>query len=235
MHSASIIALSMALAFELSAQEPDDPQRITLLGLRTIATHAQVRVAQRSTLEPVDEELLRIKLEQAVLQEGMIVQKPADVRDGSAAQISLVYVVISMGDDSGRETRFAASSCLHASQYVRIPRLERGGRIAYTVAPTWSSCGIVAGDTGSYRDAILLNADEQIARFLSAWRSVNAPRPPPPVLSQPGLGLGEGTTNKLTLANERRRSESNRRMEVLQFSQSFCGSFHFFRSCDRQG
>lgn len=188
-----IIALSMALAFDLSAQEVDDPQRITLLGLRTIATDAQVRVAKRATLESLDEELLRARLEQAMRQEGMIIQKLADVRDGSAAQISLVYVVISMGDDSGRETRFAASSCLHASQYVRIPRLERGGRIAYTVAPTWSSCGIVAGDTGSYRDAILLNADEQIARFLDAWRSVNAAPPTPPIQSRPELGLGGRT------------------------------------------
>jgi hypothetical protein len=187
-------ALSLALAIDLSAQQPDDPQRITLLGMRTIATHAQVRVAKQATLEPLEEELLRTKLEQALRQEGITVQKHGDVRDGSAAQISLAYVVMSMADESGRETRFAASSCLHASQYVRIPRLERGGRIAYTVAPTWSSCGIVAGDIGSYRDAILLNADEQIARFLDAWRSVNAPRPPPPVLPQPGLGLVKETS-----------------------------------------
>jgi hypothetical protein len=193
MHPAYIVALSLGLAFDLSAQQPDDPQRITLLGLRSIATHAQVRVAKQATLESLDEELLRARLEQAMRQEGMIIQTLADVRDGSAAQISLVYVVISMGDESGRETRFAASSCLHASQYVRIPRLERGGRIAYTVAPTWSSCGIVAGDTGSYREAILLNADEQIARFLDAWRSVNAPPPAPPVESQPELGLVKST------------------------------------------
>jgi hypothetical protein len=184
------VALSLVLAFDLSAQEPDDPQRVTLLGLRTVATHAQVRVARHATLDPLDEGLLRAKLEQAMRQEGMIIQKLADVRDGSAAQISLIYVVISMGDEAGRETRFAASSCLHASQYVRIPRLESGGRIAYTVAPTWSSCGIVAGATGSYRDAILLNADEQIARFLDAWRSVNASPPTPPVQSRPELGLG---------------------------------------------
>lgn len=189
MHPAYPVALSLALALDLSAQEADDPQRITLLGLRTIATHAQVRVAKQATLESLDEELLRARLEQAMRQEGMIIQELADVRDGSAAQISLVYVVISLGDESGRETRFAASSCLHASQYVRIPRLERGGRIAYTVAPTWSSCGIVAGDTGSYREAILLNADEQIARFLDAWRSVNASPPTPPVESRPELGL----------------------------------------------
>jgi hypothetical protein len=180
MRPAAIVALVLALATDLGAQQPDDPQRITLLGLRAIATHAQVRVAKQATLEPLEEELLRAKLDQAMRQEGITVQQSADVRDGSAAQISLVYVVISMGDESGRETRFAASSCLHASQYVRIPRLEPGGRIAYTVAPTWSSCGIVAGETGSYREAILLNADEQIARFLNAWRAVNAPRPAPP-------------------------------------------------------
>ena len=191
MNPACILALSLALASNLSAQQSEDPQRVTLLGLRTIATHAQVRVAREATLEPVEEELLRTRLDQAMRQEGITVQQHADVRDGSAAQISLVYVVISMSDGSGRETRFAASSCLHASQYVRIPRLEPGGRIAYTVAPTWSSCGIVAGDTGSYREAILLNADEQIARFLNAWRSVNAPRPAPPARSRPGSGHPE--------------------------------------------
>lgn len=192
-HPAYIVLLSLGLAIDLSAQQPDDPQRVTLLGLRAIAAHAQVRVAKHATLEPLDEGLLRTKLEQALRQEGIVVQKAADVRDGSAAQISLVYVVISMGDQSGAETRFAASSCLHASQYVRIPRLEPGGRIAYTVAPTWSSCGIVAGDIGSYRQAILLNADEQIARFLAAWRAVNAPGPAPPVESQPESGLARST------------------------------------------
>jgi hypothetical protein len=189
-----MVVLSLMIGIDLSAQQPDDPQRVTLIGLRSIAAHAQVRVARDATLDPIDEGLLRIKLEEAMRQEGITVQEAADVRDGSAAQVSLVYVVISMGDQSGAETRFAASSCLHASQYVRIPRLEPGGRIAYTVAPTWSSCGIVAGDTGSYREAILLNADEQIARFLDAWRSVNAPRPAAPVESQTELGL-VGSTN----------------------------------------
>src|SRR5688500_5904198 len=108
MHFAYTAAVSLALAFDLSAQEPDDPQRVTLLGLRTIATHAQVRVAKQATLESLDEELLRARLDRAMRQEGMIIQKLADVRDGSAAQISLVYVVMSMGDEAGRETRFAA-------------------------------------------------------------------------------------------------------------------------------
>ncbi|HEX2141913.1 MAG TPA: hypothetical protein VHK28_06500 [Candidatus Limnocylindria bacterium] len=170
---ASITAFSLALASNLGAQEAEDPQRVTLLGLRHIAAHAKVQVARQATLDPVDDAVLRTRLEQALRQEGIVVQEHKDVRDGSAGQISLVYTVISMADASGRETRFAASSCLHASQYVRIPRLERGGRVAYTVAPTWSSCGIVAGSTDSYRNAILLNADEQIARFLEAWRSVN--------------------------------------------------------------
>jgi hypothetical protein len=192
-HAAWIVVLSLALAFDLSAQEAEDPQRVTLLGLREIAAHAQVRVAKQATLDRLDEGLLRTRLEQALREEGITVQKTGDVRDGSAAQISLVYIVMSMRDESGGETRFAASSCLHASQYVRIPRLEKGGRIAYTVAPTWSSCGIVAGDTASYRDAILHNADEQMNRFLDAWRSVNAPRPAAPPLSPPELGSLEST------------------------------------------
>ena len=224
MYPAYILVLSRAVAFDLRAQEPADPQRVTLLGLRTIATHAQVRVAKDARLEPLEEELLRTRLEQAMRQEGMIIQQLADVRDGSAAQISLVYVVISMGDKSGRETRFAASSCLHASQYVRIPRLERGGRIAYTVAPTWSSCGIVAGDTGSYRDAILLNADEQIARFLNAWRSVNVPRPAPPIQSQPGLGTRGGHVRQAPLRPVRRGLGGSERGCRNIFSPQGCQS-----------
>lgn len=88
-------------------------------------------------------------------QEGIVVQQDGDVRDGSAARVSLVYLVLPVEDEAGNEARFMASSCLHASQYVRIPRLEAGGRIAYTVAPTWSSCGLVAGDTAGYRETIL--------------------------------------------------------------------------------
>jgi hypothetical protein len=184
-----IVALSLALAFDLSAQQLDDFQRTTLLGLKHIAVHARVQVTERATLHRIDERLLHTKLEQALRQEGIVVQQPGDLRDGSAARISLVYLVIPMGYESGRETGFAASSCLHAAQYVRIPRLERGGRIAYTVAPTWSSCGVIAGYADSYEQTVLKNADEQIARFLNAWRSVNAPRPSAPNSSTPALGL----------------------------------------------
>jgi hypothetical protein len=69
---------------------------------------------------------------------------------------------------------------------VSVPRL---GRYVYAVVPTWRSCGILAGDNQSYSDTILRNADEQIARFLDAWRTVNAPRPAPSLPSNPELGM----------------------------------------------
>jgi hypothetical protein len=119
----------------------------------------------------------------------MVVQGGSDLRDGSAAQLSLMYQVLPVRDEAGEETTFVASSCLQALQYVRIPRLEKGGRIAYTVAPTWSSCSLLAGDIALYEGTLLQNADEQIARFLNAWRSVNVPRPAAPSSSSPQLGL----------------------------------------------
>jgi hypothetical protein len=190
-HSVHIVAFSLAVALDLSAQQRDDPQRITLLGLRHIAVHARVQVTERAGLHKLDERVLHTKLEQALRQEGIVVQQAGDVRDGSAGRISLIYLVIPMGHEAGRETGFAASSCLDASQYVRIPRLEAGGRIAYTVAPTWSSCGVIAGYADSYEEMVLQNADEQITRFLTAWRSVNPPRLPAPARSRPGLGRVE--------------------------------------------
>jgi hypothetical protein len=184
------VALPLTLAGPLSAQQTDDRQRMSLAGLRTFAVHAQVQVAGQATLEGIDETRLRDNMERAVRREGIVIQDGGDVRNGSAAQISLVYLVMSIRNEAGVQAGFAASSCLTASQYVRLPRQERGGRIIYTVAPTWSSCSMMVGDSDSYRDSILRNADGQIARFLKAWRSVNAPPPGAPVSSAPQLGLG---------------------------------------------
>ncbi|HEY9015063.1 MAG TPA: hypothetical protein VIM84_08370 [Gemmatimonadales bacterium] len=188
-HLSCSVAVSLALAGPGRAQQSaEEPQRVTLIGLRAFAVHARVQVPEPARLLRLDEGLLRGKLEQAIRGEGMVVQGSADLRDGSAAQLSLVYQVIPIRDASGEETWFAASSCLQAFQYVRIPRLEAGGRIAYTVAPTWRSCSLIAGDTALYEGTVLQNADEQIQRFLSAWRSVNLPRPASPPSSSPQLG-----------------------------------------------
>jgi hypothetical protein len=180
----------LALVGNLCAQQlGNDQQRMSLTALRSFAVHAKVQVSEPARLQPFDEALLRSKMELAMRREGMVIQGPDDVRDGSGAQISLLYLVIQIRDKVGHDAGFAAFSCLHASQTVRIPRLSVGGRITYTVAPTWSSCGAIVGDNDSYRDKILQNADEQIARFLKAWRTVNKATPAPPVLSTPELGV----------------------------------------------
>jgi hypothetical protein len=183
---------SLVLVGGLSAQQAEDAsQRKTLIGIRSFAVHARVQVSERAGLEPLDETLLRGKLELPMRREGIVIQGPNDIRDGSAAYVSLLYVVVGIKDSAGQGTGFAASSCLQASQLVRIPRLSVGGRITYAVAPTWSSCAVLVGDHDSYRNQILQNADEQIARFLKAWRAVNTPPAAPPVLSNPELGFRE--------------------------------------------
>jgi hypothetical protein len=185
----SLLWIPLVLASSLPAQELNaDPERRSLTRLRTFAVHAQVLVSKRATLERIDESLLRARMESAMRREGISVQGPGDVRDGSQAQVSLVYLVLETGGDAGPETGFAASSCLQATQLVTIPRLSVG-RITYTMAPTWSSCGMIVGGRESFRASILQNADQQIARFLSDWRKVNKSRPTPPVTSNPELGL----------------------------------------------
>jgi hypothetical protein len=186
----SLLGIPLALVSHLGAQRPDDdPERRSLARLRAFAVHAQVHVSERATLERIDESLLRVRMESAMRREGISVQGPGDVRDGSQAQISLVYLVLETGNDAGGGSGFAASSCLQATQLVTIPRLSVG-RTTYTVAPTWSSCGMIVGGRESFRATILSNADQQIARFLSDWRMVNKSRPTPPVVSNPELGFG---------------------------------------------
>lgn len=129
--------------------------------------------------------------------EGISVLGGGDVRDGSAAQISLLYLVIETRDKAGQETGFAASSCLHVAQTVSVPRLRLAGRPTYAVVPTWRSCGILVGDTQSYSDTILRNADEQIARFLTAWRAVNRPVQHHPGRPLPSWGSSRSVSKTL--------------------------------------
>jgi hypothetical protein len=185
--SLKVLGFSLLLPGNLLAQEAhDDPQGMTLVGLRNFAVHAQVQLSERTILPPIDQNRLRSKMEEAIQQEGMSIVRGTDVRDGPGAHLNLLYVVIETRDRFGQESGFAAFSCLQAEQTVNVPRL---GRYVYAVAPTWRSCGIVAGDTASYRGTIERNADKQIARFLAAWRMVNLPRPAPSVSPNPEFGL----------------------------------------------
>jgi hypothetical protein len=86
-------------------------------------------------------------------------------------------MVMQTKDTAGHALGFAASSCLQASQMVRIPRLTTPKHIAYAVVSTWRSCGLLVGDTASFGRTILQNADEHISRFIDAWRFANAPPP----------------------------------------------------------
>jgi hypothetical protein len=186
----NLAGLWLALAGTVFAQQGDgETQRMTLTGLRKFAVYAKVQLAQGAVLERVDEILLRSRMERAVKEAGIAVVRETDVRDGAAASLSLLYLVSETRDRNGRETGFAVSSCLQAAQIVRIPRLTTIKRFVYTVVPTWRSCGLLVGNSEAYSSAILQNADEQIARFLDAWRTVNAPSPASPVPSTPELGM----------------------------------------------
>src|SRR5918992_5390169 len=118
-HLALATALVLLPAGPLVAQQSHDPQVRSLSNLRTVAVHARVQVAGRTSLGRVDEAGLRSRLARELRQEGMEVQESGDVRDGSAAQISLLYLILPIAAEEGRTAGFAASSCLHASQYVR--------------------------------------------------------------------------------------------------------------------
>jgi hypothetical protein len=184
--SLKLLGISVAIAGKAFTQQPDeDPQHMTLTGLKNFAIHARVQLSERATLPAIDENHLHSKIEQEIRREGMTIVGGNDVRDGPGAHLTLLYVVVETRDKMGEESGFAAFSCIQAEQTVSVPRL---GRYVYAVVPTWRSCGILAGDTESYRGTIERNADEQIARFLNAWRMVNRPRPAPSK-STPELGL----------------------------------------------
>jgi hypothetical protein len=165
----------LVLTPKLPAQEAgDDPQRVTLTGLRHFAVSARVQLSGTG-LESIDERALRAKLEAAMRREGIGVVGPQEVRDGTQAEIALQYLVVSTRDQTGRRKGFAASSCMEAAQLVRLQRRTPSGGPVYAVVPTWRSCGIVTGDSLVYGQSILQNADQQIRRFIRAWRQVNRP------------------------------------------------------------
>lgn len=179
---------SLMIAGNAAAQQSEpDPLRMTLSRLGNFAVHARVQVSPGAALERVDERQLRAMVEQALRREGIAVDNRNDVRDGSQASLDLLYMVMETKDRSGKAIGFAASSCLQASQMVRIPRLTTPKRIAYAVVPTWRSCGLLVGYTESFSASIVQNADEHITRFIEAWRVVNALPPDPsfPRLKEP--------------------------------------------------
>ena len=185
-----LLGLPLALG-SAAAQQPNGPELRSLAKLKSFAVYAQVQVSRHAALETIDESLLRDKLESAMRREGISVQASGDVRDGSQAQISLVYLVIGTGYEAGEATGFAASSCIQVLQLVMIPRFSRDGRKTYTMAETWRSCGMITGARRAFRASVLRNADDQIDRFLAAWRSVNRSSPAPvPSNSELGSSMG---------------------------------------------
>ena len=172
--------LRLALPHNLVAQRIDaETQRATLAGLREFAVYARVQLSPSAALQQMDENALRQRIEGFLRREGIATQKDHDVRGGSQASLDLLYVVMETKDKDGRPTGFAASSCLQASQMVRIPRLTTPKHIAYAVVSTWRSCGLLVGDTGSFGPTVLQSADEHMTRFIDAWRFANAPAPDP--------------------------------------------------------
>ena len=191
--------LGLLLAGNLSAQRIDsETQRATLTGLRSFAVHARVQIPPSAAVQRIEESVLRGRIEGALRREGISMETRNDVRDGSQASLDLLYMVMETRDTSGRSIGFAASSCLQVSQMVRIPRLTTLKHIAYAVVSTWQSCGLLVGDSASFRPTLLQNADEHIARFIDAWRFANAP-PPHPVLP-PSSELLKATSARYLLA-----------------------------------
>lgn len=194
----TVLGFGLTLAGNLPAQQTEaETQRATLIGLSKFAVYARVQLSPNATLQRIDESLLRSRIEAALRREGISIDGRTDVRDGSQASLDLLYMVMETSDKKGQAI-FAASSCLQASQMVRIPRLTTAKHIAYAVVSTWRSCGLLVGDKGAYGNTILQNADEQIARFLAAWRIVNAPRPGPSFPSNPELGMVKERTPRLS-------------------------------------
>ena len=189
--SVIVLGLTLLRAADLAAQTEAETQRATLTGLRSFGVHASVQLSQGATLERIEERVLRDRIGAALRREGIMIQTRSDVRDGSQASLDLLYVVMQTKDTAGHALGFAASSCLQASQMVRIPRLTTPKHIAYAVVSTWRSCGLLVGDSASFGRTMLQNADQQLARFLEAWRRVNLPPPGPasPVSPQTRMAM----------------------------------------------
>jgi len=177
----SFVLLFLGLFASVLGQQPEsDPQQRTLTGLRTFAAHARVQGADPAALPAIDESVLRSRLEDGIRRAGIQVQQANDVRNGTQAEVGLQYLVVALPDSWGRPSSFAASACIEASQLVQLQRITPTGAPVYAVVPTWRSCGVLVGDKVSFTGTILRNADQQIARFIQAWRKANArpgPRP----------------------------------------------------------
>ena len=185
-----IAGLVLLLAGRLPAQQGDDEsQRMTLRGLHHFATHARVQLSGGAPLQPIDEAMLRGKLEAALRREGIGVVGETDVRDGTQAELGLQYLVLGTRNQPGGGSGFVASSCIEAAQLVKLQRVTRSGAPVYAVVPTWRSCGFVLGDSASYRRRMVDNADQQIGRFIRAWRMANEPR----VESRESRATGRGS------------------------------------------
>ena len=172
--SLNLTGLCFLLAGRLPAQQGDDEsQRMTLRGLHHFATHARVQLSGGVPLQPIDEARLRGKLEAALRREGIGVVGETDVRDGTQAELGFQYLVMATRDPLGRPSGFVASACLEASQLVKLQRITASGAPVYAVVPTWHTCGLVAGDLASFTQTMLQKADQQIVRFIQAWRAGN--------------------------------------------------------------
>src|SRR6187551_2181050 len=114
--SVMVLGILLLPAPHLAAQTEAETQRATLTGLRSFGVHASVQLSQGATLEPIEERVLRARVEDALRREGIVIQTRGDVRDGSQASLDLLYVVMQTKDTAGRALGFAASSCLQASQ-----------------------------------------------------------------------------------------------------------------------
>ena len=182
----SLLGACLTLTARLSAQQSDDSQQRTLNALRSFAVHARVQLPDPAALPAIDEALLRERLEGAIRREGLQVQQSSDVRNGTQAEVGLHYLVVAVPDSWGRPSSFAASSCIEASQLVRLQRITPTGAPVYAVVPTWRSCGMLVGDKVSFSGTILRNADAQIARFIGAWRRANAPEKADPAAGSRG-------------------------------------------------
>jgi hypothetical protein len=146
---------------------------MTLRGLHHFAVHARVQLSGEAPLQALDQGVLRAKLEAALRREGIGVVGETDVRDGTQAEIGFQYLVIGTPNQPGGRTGFVASTCIEAAQLVKLQRITKSGAPVYAVVPTWRSCGIVLGDSASYTQKMLQTADQQIGRFIRAWRGVN--------------------------------------------------------------
>src|SRR5215211_7302185 len=69
--SVIVLGLSLLRAADLAAQTEAETQRATLIGLRSFGVHASVQLSRDATLERIDEQVLRARIEDALRGEGI--------------------------------------------------------------------------------------------------------------------------------------------------------------------